>query len=89
MNIVLFEESEINLPLSIKDNRGKHITQILHKKEGEFFDAGIIGGKAGKAKITSAITIFQNGKGNFAREMRVAGISPEGKIGFYKNSNSH
>ena len=36
MNIVLFEESEINLPLSIKDNRGKHITQILHKKEGEF-----------------------------------------------------
>ena len=38
----------------------------------------------GKAKITSAITIFQNGKGNFAREMRVAGISPEGKIGFYK-----
>ena len=38
----------------------------------------------GKAKITSAITIFQNGKGNFAREMRVAGISPEGKIGYYK-----
>ena len=51
MNIVLFEESEINLPLSTNDNRGKHITQILHKKEGEFFDAGIIGGKAGKAKI--------------------------------------
>ena len=23
----------------------------MHKKEGEFFDAGIIGGKAGKAKI--------------------------------------
>ena len=38
----------------------------------------------GKAKITNAITIFQNGKGNFAREMRVAGISPEGKIGYYK-----
>lgn len=38
----------------------------------------------GKAKITSAITIFQNGKGNFAREMRVAGISSDGKIGFYK-----
>ena len=51
MNIVLFENSEINLPLSIDDNRAKHIIQILHKKEGEFFDAGIIGGKAGKAKI--------------------------------------
>ena len=38
----------------------------------------------GKAKITSCITIFQNGQGNFAREMRVAGISPEGKIGYYK-----
>lgn len=51
MNIVLFENSEINLHLSIDDNRAKHIIQILHKKEGEFFDAGIIGGKAGKAKI--------------------------------------
>lgn len=51
MNIVLFENSEINLPLSIDDNRAKHIIQILHKKESEFFDAGIIGGKAGKAKI--------------------------------------
>lgn len=52
MNIVLFEKSEINNPLSIKDNRAKHITQILHKKEGEYFEAGIIGQKAGKAKIT-------------------------------------
>jgi hypothetical protein len=39
---------------------------------------------SGKARITSCITIFQNGKGNFAREMRVAGISSDGKIGYYK-----
>lgn len=52
MNIVLFDKTEITSPLSLNDNRAKHITQILHKKEGEFFDAGIIGEKAGKAKIT-------------------------------------
>ena len=38
----------------------------------------------GKARLTSCITIFQNGQGNFAREMRVAGISSDGKIGYYK-----
>lgn len=53
MNICLFSSEEINKPLSIKDERGEHIIKVLHKKEGETFTAGIIGGKAGIATITS------------------------------------
>lgn len=37
----------------------------------------------GKGAITHHITIVQNGRGNFARELRVGGLSPEGKTGFY------
>ena len=38
---------------------------------------------SGKAKITHHITILQTGRGNFARELRVGGLSPEGKPGYY------
>lgn len=52
MNICLFSKDEIKNPLPKKDERAQHIIKVLHKKEGETFDAGIIGGKAGIAKIT-------------------------------------
>ena len=52
MNICLFENSEINLPLSFEDIRGEHLLQILHKKQGDSFTAGIIGGASGSAIIT-------------------------------------
>lgn len=52
MNICLLSEDEVEKPLLIDDERGKHIIKILHKKEGDSFHAGIIGGKAGTAKIT-------------------------------------
>ena len=51
MNICLFSRDEINKPLSITDERGKHIIKILHKKEGDSFSAGIINGRAGIATI--------------------------------------
>ena len=51
MNICLFSESEISKPLSKNDERAKHILQILHKKEGDTFTAGIIDSKAGSATI--------------------------------------
>ena len=38
---------------------------------------------SGQARITRHITIFQTGRGNDARELRVGGLSPEGKTGFY------
>jgi hypothetical protein len=36
-----------------------------------------------EGRITSAITILQNGEGNAARELRVAGFGPEGRPGYF------
>ena len=52
MNICLFTQDEINKPLPVRDERGVHIIKILHKKTGDTFSAGIIGGMAGTATIT-------------------------------------
>ncbi|MCL2473094.1 MAG: hypothetical protein FWF26_05380, partial [Treponema sp.] len=38
---------------------------------------------AGKAAITSHITILQNGHGNGARELRVAGLNEKGETGYW------
>ncbi|MCR5189168.1 MAG: 16S rRNA (uracil(1498)-N(3))-methyltransferase [Treponema sp.] len=53
MNICLFSKEEINQPLSIKDERGQHLIKVLHKKVGDSFTAGIIGGQSGQATIIS------------------------------------
>ena len=53
MNIILFSEHELELPLNCKDDRYQHIVRILHKKQNDEFEAGMINGKAGKAVITS------------------------------------
>ena len=52
MNICLFEESEISKPLSFDDKRGEHLLNVLHKKQGDDFTAGIIDGASGVALIT-------------------------------------
>jgi len=52
MNICLFTEEEITSPLAYADERAQHIIKILHKKEGDFFSAGIIGGQSGRAQIS-------------------------------------
>lgn len=51
MNIVLFDNDEILEPLSLFDERAKHILSVLNKTEGDYFEAGIINGMAGKARI--------------------------------------
>ena len=58
MNICLFTQEEIGKTLPNSDERTQHIIKVLHKGEGDSFDAGIIGGKAGSAKITK---IDENG----------------------------
>ena len=52
MNICLLDQSEISKPLSFDDKRGEHLLKVLHKKTGEAFTAGIIGGASGSATIT-------------------------------------
>ena len=53
MNICLFSNDEISKPLPRKDERAEHIIKVLHKKEGDSFTAGIIGGQSGTAHIQS------------------------------------
>jgi hypothetical protein len=38
---------------------------------------------SGQAKLTNEITIFQDGRGNKARELRVKGTNPDGEWGYY------
>jgi RsmE family RNA methyltransferase len=52
VNIVLFSKQEIDEPLSLDDARALHICSVLRKGEGDFFEAGIASGKAGRALIT-------------------------------------
>ncbi|MDR3355726.1 MAG: RsmE family RNA methyltransferase [Spirochaetaceae bacterium] len=51
MNLILFEEAETENPLKKRDARTVHLLKTLHKKEGDEFDAGILGGKLGKGRI--------------------------------------
>ena len=53
MNICLFSNDEISKPLPRKDERAEHIIKVLHKKAGDTFTAGIIGGASGLARITA------------------------------------
>lgn len=53
MNICLFTPEEISEPLKLSDERAQHLIKVLHKKEGDSFTAGIIGGKSGTAVINT------------------------------------
>lgn len=74
MNICLFSEEEINKPLDLRDERGEHLVKILHKKTGDTFTAGIIGGMAGIATITGIEGDFKSGgKLTFTFEAKTEG----------------
>lgn len=60
MNICLFTEEEIKKPLPLKDERAQHIIKVLHKKAGDTFTAGIIGGASGVATIVEISTSTDN-----------------------------
>jgi RsmE family RNA methyltransferase len=51
VNIILFEEHELGHNLSRRDERTIHLLKVLHKKAGDIFEAGILGGKRGTGKI--------------------------------------
>ena len=51
MNIILFDPKEIGKPLARRDERNLHLTKVLHKKSGESFEAGILGGQRGFGRI--------------------------------------
>ncbi len=51
VNIILFDSSEVGKPLSRRDERTIHLLKVLHKRPGDTFDAGIIGGSIGTGLI--------------------------------------
>ena len=51
MNIILFDPAEIGKPLPRRDERTLHLLKVLHKKIGDSFEAGIIGGNRGLGYI--------------------------------------
>jgi 16S rRNA (uracil1498-N3)-methyltransferase len=53
VNIILFEPAEIGRPLGLEDHRAVHLTEVLRRKEGDRFDAGIVNGPRGKGTVTA------------------------------------
>jgi len=53
MNLILFENDELSLPLKHDDQRARHILTILHRQPGQTFDCGIVDGPTGKGTIRS------------------------------------
>ena len=53
MNIILFDPAEIGKPLARRDERSLHLLKVLHKKAGDTFEAGVLGGSLGLGRIES------------------------------------
>ena len=53
VNIILFDPSEIGKPLARRDERTLHLLKVLHKKAGDNFEAGVLGGNIGQGHIDS------------------------------------
>lgn len=53
MNIILFRPHEVELPLSRQDPRARHILDILRRRPGDTFDAGLINGPRGRGTLVS------------------------------------
>ncbi|GHV62384.1 ribosomal RNA small subunit methyltransferase E [Spirochaetia bacterium] len=51
MNIILFEEQDLGKALPRRDERTIHLLKVLHKKAGDPFDAGVLGGNRGTGII--------------------------------------
>ncbi|HEX3729472.1 MAG TPA: RsmE family RNA methyltransferase [Opitutaceae bacterium] len=53
MNLILFERDEIERPLRREDVRAAHLLEVLRRKEGETFDAGLVDGPRGKGTVAA------------------------------------
>jgi RsmE family RNA methyltransferase len=68
VNIILFEPSELGKPLSRRDERAVHLLKVLHKKAGDTFEAGVLGGGVGSGvieavRLDGSITFSLNTRG--------------------------
>jgi len=51
VNIILLEENALTHTLPKRDERTIHLLKVLHKKQGDTFEAGILDGMRGKGRI--------------------------------------
>lgn len=58
MNLVLFESHELSVPLARADRRALHLVNVLKRKCGDSFDAGLVNGPRGKGTITELTEQF-------------------------------
>jgi len=58
LNIILFENTEVEHPLARADARARHVIEVLRLKEGDTFDAGLIDGPLGKGTLISEDDAF-------------------------------
>ena len=73
MNLVLFEADEISKPLPLTDRRAIHILEVLRRRPGDSFDAGLIDGPRGKATLQT----MAEGALNFSLEWTSDVAAPE------------
>jgi len=69
VNIILFDPAEIGKPLPRRDERTLHLLKVLHKKAGDTFDAGILGGNVGTGRIE---TVRLDGAITYSLDVRKA-----------------
>ncbi len=53
MNLILFEMDEIGRPLPRGDRRAGHLLDVLRRREGDTFDAGLINGPRGTGMLVA------------------------------------
>lgn len=53
MNIILFSAREVELPLPGNDSRARHILQVLRRRPGDTFDAGLLNGPRGRGTLVA------------------------------------
>jgi len=53
VNIILFCQAEVQLPLPRRDPRAVHLLDILRRQPGDDFDAGVIDGPRGKGRLVA------------------------------------
>lgn len=53
MNLLLFEPAEAAAPLPRRDPRAVHLLDVLRRREGDTFDAGLVDGPRGKGTLVA------------------------------------
>lgn len=53
LNLILFEPDEIGRPLPTADPRARHVLEVLRRRPGDSFDAGLTNGTPGRATLVA------------------------------------